>query len=299
MPPSSTPAHAILRHPGRFVLRVLQGFRANQGMLLSGAVAYYTLLSIVPLCTLVLVGLSHVVDEGRLVVVIGRYLELMLPGDSQPVIEQIATFLKHRDLLSWVLIAMMIFFSSMAFTVLENAISVIFFHRVEIRRRHFLISAILPYLFILMLAMGFLMATLISGVLQAIDGFHFKLFGRQIVLDEFSATLIYLIGVVGEILVFTAVYLLMPVGRLSLRHALIGGVTASLLWEVTRRVLVWYFTNLSLVNVVYGSLTTAIVALLSLEVAAIILLLGAQVIAEYERFGTELESKRAAESMHT
>jgi YihY family inner membrane protein len=299
MPLPSTPAHAVLRHPGRFVLRVLQGFRANQGMLLSGAVAYYTLLSVVPLCTLVLVGLSHVVDEGRLLVVIGRYLKLMLPGDSQPMIEQIATFLKHRDLLSWVLIAMMIFFSSMAFTVLENAISVIFFHRVEIRRRHFLISAILPYLFILMLAMGFLMATLISGMLQAIDGFHFELLGRQIVLNEFSATLIYLIGVIGEILVFTAVYLLMPVGRLSLRHALIGGVTASLLWELTRRVLVWYFTNLSLVNVVYGSLTTAIVALLSLEVAAIILLLGAQVIAEYERFGTELESKEASRGINT
>jgi len=35
--------------------------------------------------------------------------------------------------------------------------------------------------------------------------------------------------------------------------------------------------------VVYGSLTTAIIVLLSLEVAATLLLLGAQVIAEYER----------------
>jgi membrane protein len=37
------------------------------------------------------------------------------------------------------------------------------------------------------------------------------------------------------------------------------------------------------VNVVYGSLTTAIVVLLSLEIAATLLLLGAQVISEYER----------------
>jgi hypothetical protein len=29
--------------------------------------------------------------------------------------------------------------------VLENAMSVIFFHRVAIRRRHFLVSAIMPY----------------------------------------------------------------------------------------------------------------------------------------------------------
>ena len=47
--------------------------------------------------------------------------------------------------------------------------------------------------------------------------------------------------------------------------------------------LVWYFSTLSQVNVVYGSLTTAIVVLLSLEIAATLLLLGAQVISEFER----------------
>ncbi len=66
-------------------------------------------------------------------------------------------------------------------------------------------------------------------------------------------------------------------------HALIGGATAALLWEVVRFALRWYFGRLSQVSVVYGSLTTAIVVLISLEVAAALLLLGAQVIAEYER----------------
>jgi uncharacterized BrkB/YihY/UPF0761 family membrane protein len=77
----------------------------------------------------------------------------------------------------------------------------------------------------------------------------------------------------------------MPVGRLALRHALIGGATAALLWEATRHALVWYFSTLSMVNLVYGSFAAAIAVLLSLEAGAIILLLGAQVIAEYERIG--------------
>jgi len=82
------------------------------------------------------------------------------------------------------------------------------------------------------------------------------------------------------------VFLVMPVGRLSLRHALIGGVTAALFWELTRHILVWYFATLSQVGVVYGSLTTAIVVLLSFEIAATLVLLGAQVISEFERIGT-------------
>jgi membrane protein len=80
----------------------------------------------------------------------------------------------------------------------------------------------------------------------------------------------------------------MPVGRISLRYALAGGITATVLWEIIRHGLVWYYSTISLVNVIYGSLASAVVALLSIEVAVIILLLGAQVIAEFERSTGEL-----------
>jgi hypothetical protein len=82
--------------------------------------------------------------------------------------------------------------------------------------------------------------------------------GRNWSLGGVFGVLLYLLGFGGEIFVITSVYLVMPVGRLSLRHALIGGVTAALLWELTRHVLVWYFATLSQVGEVYGSLTTAI-----------------------------------------
>jgi membrane protein len=45
---------------------------------------------------------------------------------------------------------------------------------------------------------------------------------------------------------------------------------------------------------VYGSLTSAIAVLLSLELASALLLLGAQVISEFERLGKEENSASAA-----
>jgi YihY family inner membrane protein len=182
-----------------------------------------------------------------------------------------------------VLLVTMLFFSSLAFTVLENAMSIIFHHRVAIRRRHFVISALLPYCYILLLGVGLLLATLVAGVLQAIGAERVYFLGHSWSLGGVSSLLLYLLGLAGEIFVLTSIYLVMPVGRLSLRHALIGGVTATVLWEITRHILVWYFATLSQVNLVYGSLTTAIAVLLSLEIAATLLLLGAQVISEYER----------------
>ena len=53
------------RGPMQFTLAVLKAFKANQVLLLAGALAYYILLSIIPLFTLLLLTLSHFVDEAR------------------------------------------------------------------------------------------------------------------------------------------------------------------------------------------------------------------------------------------
>lgn len=276
----------VMQHPGGFALRTLKGFRANQGLLLAGAVAYFALLSIVPLLILTVIALSHVIDQGELLQTVGRYLEWLVPGQSQALVRELSNFLEHRYVMSWVLLATMLFFSSLAFTVLENAMSVIFHHRVAIRRRHFLISAVLPYCYIMSLALGLLLVTLVAGTLQALGQEAVQFLGRTWSLGGVSGLLLYLLGVLGEIFVVASIYMVMPVGRLRLSHALIGAAVATVLWEITRHMLVWYFATLSQISTVYGSLTTAIAVLLSLELAATLLLLGAQVIAEYERLGT-------------
>ena len=276
-------ARIVLKHPAAFAIQTLKAFRANQGLLLAGAVAYYALLSIVPLLILTVIALSYVIDQAELLGTIGHYLEWLIPGQSKMIVGELMNFLNHRDIIGWVLLATMIFFSSLAFSVLENAMSVIFIHRIARRRRHFLVSALLPYCYILFLGLGVLLVTLVSGSLQAMGQESVDVLGRNWSLVRVSGMLLYLLGFGGEIFVLTSIYLVMPVGRLSLRHALIGGVTAALLWELTRHVLVWYFATLSQVGLVYGSLTTAIAVLLSLDVAATLLLLGAQVISEYER----------------
>jgi YihY family inner membrane protein len=278
-------AQHVLRHPGAFLLQTLKGFKANQGLLLAGAVAYYALLSIVPLLILTVIALSQLIDQSELLATIGRYLEWLVPGQSSAIVRELANFLDKRGGIGWLLFATMIFFSSLAFTVLENAMSVIFLHRVVVRKRRFIFSVLIAYAYILCLGIGLLLVTLVAGSLQAVGKESVELFGHMWSLSGLSGMLLYLLGFAGEVFVLTSVYLVMPVGRLAWRHALIGGFTAAVLWEITRHVLVWYFATLSQVNVLYGSLTTAIVVLLSLELAATLLLFGAQVISEYERIG--------------
>ncbi|HEY6896486.1 MAG TPA: YihY/virulence factor BrkB family protein [Rhodocyclaceae bacterium] len=283
----SPPARQVLQHPLAFARRVVTRFGDNQGLLLAGAVAYYALLSVVPLLALSVTALSHLVDQAELLSTIGRYLEWLVPSQSKALLGEVSGFIENRIAIGAVLLVTMLFFSSLAFSVLQKSMAVIFAHRHAIVKRHPLIAAILPYSFVLLLSIALLAVTLVSVVLQTIAQESLHLFGQDWSLSGLSGLLFYLLGLGMETLIFTAIYLVMPIGRTRLSHALIGGGTATAIWEVVRHVLVWYFTTLSKASVVYGSLTTAVVALFSMEISATLLLLGAQVIAEYERIGME------------
>ena len=277
-------------NPKQFWLLVKEAFgdwSHDRAPRLGAALAYYTVFSIVPLLILSVIAMSHWLPQGQLLQTVGRYLEWLVPGQSSAVVAELARFLAHRELMGWVLLVSMLFFSSLGFSVLESAMSVIFHHRRERVTRHYLVSAVIPYLYILCLSIGLLLVTLVAGSFQALGQREIDFLGFNWSLHGVSGVMLYLLGFAGEIFVLASVYMVMPAGRLSLPLALVGAVAAAMLWEVSRHVLIWYFGTLSQIGTVYGSLTTAIAVLLSLEIAATLLLFGAQVIAEFERLGDD------------
>jgi membrane protein len=283
----SPSAERVLLHPLGFALRVLRGFAANQGLLLAGAIAYYALLSLVPLLILSVILLSKLVDQEVLVGTLANYLEWLLPSQSSALLGDISRFLESRAAIGTVIFITMLFFSSLAFSVVEKAMAVIFAHRHAIHKRHALVSAILPYSFVLFLVVLLLLVTVLGIVVQTVSAESVQVLGESWSLGWLSRPGIYLLGVAVETLIFAAIYMIMPAGRTRLRHALFGGLTAALLWEVTRHGLIWYFSTLSSASIIYGSLTTSVVVLFTMEIAATLLLLGAQVISEYEQIGQD------------
>jgi YihY family inner membrane protein len=282
--------------PFQFLRRLFADFRRNQGLLLAGAVAYYTLLSLVPLFALLLVGLSHLVDEQRLIHTVALNLEFLVPGQAPAITAEVAAFLRHRNVVGGIGLAALLFFSSMAFSILESAMAMIFHHRVSTKDqpkpRHPALSAVIPYVFVMALGVGLLLVTLITGGLEAVGRSSVHVMGRAWSLAALSRTLLHALGLAGSVLMLTALYMVLPVRRVTFRRALLGGAAATALWEIVRHVLVWYFQTLSLVNVVYGSLATTIIVLLTLETASLILLFGAQLISELERLNDAGESLR-------
>lgn len=110
----------------KFLLRVLREFRHNQGLLLSAALAFYTLLSIVPLSLLALIVLTHLIEEQQLLETLSTYIGMVIPGYAETLTEQAQAFLEQRKTVGVIGFFVLLFFSSMVFPMLETAMAVIF-----------------------------------------------------------------------------------------------------------------------------------------------------------------------------
>jgi membrane protein len=192
-------------------------------------------------------------------------------------------FLRNRQVVGWIGLLVLLFFSSMAFRVLEDSIAIIFHRPLPTLKRKFWVSALMPYLFILIVAGGLILITSTNAIIDARSQSIHRIPGIDAMIQNHLGLIVYLTGLLGLVLLFTLFYKIMPVARVSFRRALSGGITATILWEITRHLLVAYYTKVSIVNVIYGSMATLIIVLLTLEAVALILLLGAQVIADLQR----------------
>ncbi len=268
-PPTPTSVLVTARRLLSFSRRVLSAFFNNHGILLAGGVGYNVLLSTVPLLALLTVALTHIVDERELLAVMAVQTQHLAPAHAELLLDAVRTFLDSRDLIGIIGIPTLLFCSSFAFRMLEESIAIIFHQPDNPPRRSFWVSAVLPFAFMLVLGAGLLVLTVVASAVAAL-------------LEE-DRFVLYMLSFIGIFLLFSAIYKVLPIVHVATHRALIGGLVAATLWEAVRLGLMYYFGSISFVNAIYGSLATIIVLLVSLEIGAIILLLGAQVIAELER----------------
>ena len=266
-----------------FFASVLSNFRHNNGLLLAGALGYNALLSLVPLFALIMVALSHVFEQEALIAAIEAEASTIFPGRHLELAAEFSAFVEKRELVGTVGLIAMLFFSTIGFRMLEEAMRTVFHRHRTPRGRHWVISFVLPLAYVTLVALGVVAATAVLVTFDTFPDEVIRILGFQLLTDDVAIRLVKIIAFLGLVMFLSSFYWIMPKVRVSIRRALLGGLVAAVLWEGVRLLLMWYFSTLSLVDVIYGSLATVIVVLLSLEIAAIILLLGAEIIAQLER----------------
>ena len=137
-----------------FKQSVIPGF----GITLGFTLAYLGLIVLIPLSAVLIVVFSHFFDQQLLLEALTSEISLIAPGFVPTLNEVLDGFLRNRQVVGWIGLLVLLFFSSMAFRVLEDAIAIIFRRPLPTLKRKFWVSALMPYLFILIVAAGLILA---------------------------------------------------------------------------------------------------------------------------------------------
>lgn len=81
------------------------------------------------------------------------------------------------------------------------------------------------------------------------------------------------------VLAFVLLYMAVPNKPIRFRDALVGGVTAGLLFEVTKRGFTWYISHFHSYEVIYGALSSIPIFLIWVYLSWLVVLIGAEVTA--------------------
>jgi membrane protein len=251
-------------------------------MNLSAALAFYTILSLIPFLFLMVSAAGKILgssEEAHQMVI--AFMDRFFPQASTLILKEVQEISQRARVLGWVGILSMIWTASVIFSSLEYAMGVVF--RVEERRKYWK-SRLLALSMIPASSVIFMLSLFVTVFTGFRGGYDLHILGWEIGRSVFFAFLVgYLFPYLVLALAFTAVYQVIPNTSISFRHAVAGGTSCAFLFELAKHFFAWYIGRSSQYNVVYGSLEAIVILVVWVFYSSIILLFCAEVVSAYRR----------------
>jgi len=250
------------------VRRVLGKFFADRGTHLAAMIAYFALLSFVPLLflALALLGLVHQANEGSFFV---RELSKTFPSTSvDSILRAIRAIQANATTLGIVGGAFLLWSSLSFFSVLESAFNIVYGRP----NRGFLHGKAIATL----LMVGLLVALFASLVIGSIGQEGLKRYAGFSGYAVTAKLITVLVSGIGLLVFLASAYYVLTNVDLRVREVLPGAVTAAVILEATFQLLPVY-VDLSKQNPVLQTLSGPAVLLVWLYVMANVIVLGAEV----------------------
>lgn len=285
--PHPKAARGRLRHAlaaaGDTLRDALRNYQANGDTNQAAAIALYAILSIIPLFILTLLIVNSLFSPDPAIrekLIEG--IRQVVPSFSGELFTQIGRIEGKKEVLGWVGIISLIWFSSMIFGAMEQALNFIIRSKA---RRNYLVSKLLA---LAMIPTGWAIgvaSVAISYVAAILTRQPIPLLpGRVLFLPAVEGFLFrYLLPYLATVIFFTVVYKVIPMGRVGLKSALIGSAIFSALMEIAKQFFTWYVANYTSYNAIFGSLEAVVILVIWVFYIALIFLFCAELISSYQR----------------
>lgn len=255
---------------GRLIWLATQNAMAPESQLVASSIGYFTLFSLFPLALLVVAIASNWLDPLLAETRIVAELEFVVPGLDSMLGSNLQSLVKARGPVTGMAALALVWSASSAFNVVTRAMDRIWGADINHRRsvwRHRTLAVIMVLIITGLLLIG----TAVEGTLLTII--------NNFLPPELTRIGPYTTGfwaVLLNIVLFAILYYFMPHIKLTWREILPGAIVGGVLWEVAKRLFLYFVTiYLSRSNLIYGSVGTIIAFLAWTYASSLILLTGA------------------------
>jgi membrane protein len=279
----------------RLAWRALGRFLDHNGPDRAAAVAYYTLLSLLPLLIFLIslgvavLGSFDAAYQGTLFLVRGVVVHM-----DQSTLEALRSFVERATRLQWPGILLLAWTSKRIFASLFSALEVVF----EVPSRGFARGNLLALASVFVLGAGLLTTLALATLVAALEGLLLRLAGPMGA-DALHGLTAFLLAQVLPVLItmtfFFLVYRVVPRRVVTTEQAAAGALLATALWETAKAGFAYYVRNLAHYSGVYGTLEGVLVLALWLELSVSIILYCGEVVAlliAQGRSGSEAANSR-------
>ena len=256
----------------------LTSFFKDECFHLAASIAYFLIVSLVPLGLLVVALFGHMLGANQeLYDFLLTKLINFFPSVTSGITNELRHVITYKGI-SFITFIIYGFFALQLFYSIERAMDVIFSVP---KKRHFLFSLLWTILIVMLVIAFWLLSFTVSSVAgllyQFPDIFGIGLKYKAIFLIRFVAPFVVIL------LTFTAVYKIVPHVKVHIRHAFAGALLLTVFWELAKHLFTWFVKNLAYVGTIYGSLTTFILFLLWTYYVSCIFLLGGEFVNSLSR----------------
>ena len=269
-----------LRNITLFAWTICKRFQSDGCFSRAGSLAYATLLSLVPLMTVSFLLFTALPIFQEFALKIQEFVINNFVAASAEIVQQhLVKFVAHTSRLSAIGMLFLVLTALLMVFNLEQAFNAIW----RAAKRRSLISAFLMYWAVLsltpiLIGIGLLLTTYLFSLPLISEAAQFlglnKLF---LILTPYLSTL----------LAFSLVYLAVPNCKVKFRDAFIGGIVATVLFELAKQGFVLYITHFSVYRLLYGALAAVPIFLVWIYLCWLITLFGAVVCATLGEKGTQ------------
>jgi len=269
----------VIRQAGRIAWRAFNRFLDHNGPDRAAAVAYYTLLSLLPLSIflislgVLIVGSFEAAYSGTLIIISGVVVHM-----DDPAREALRTFVERALRFQWPALALLAWTSRRVFGSLFSALERVF----GVPGRGFASGNLLALGMVLLAGVGLLITMAFTMVLATSEGLVLRFAGARGA-DAVQALVgVFVRQVVPVLVTFTfffLIYRVVPRRVVTSLHAAQGAVLATILWELAKGGFAYYLRNLARYAGIYGTLEGVIVLAIWLELSVSIVLYCGEIVA--------------------